>query len=95
MEMQKQMSFNIKEIITRSPRLETVIMVERFIEEHNGEFKKTELLNNLPKKIMWGTFNVILNYLYENNKIGLDKEGYIVYIWNPQLIQKFLNKKRY
>jgi len=93
--MQKQMSFNIKEIITRSPRLETVIMVERFIEEHNGEFKKTELLNNLPKKIMWGTFNVILNYLYENNKIGLDKEGYIVYIWNPQLIQKFLNKKRY
>ena len=49
MEMQKQMSFNIKEIITRSPRLETVIMVEKFIEEHNGEFKKTELLNNLPK----------------------------------------------
>lgn len=95
MEMQKQMSFNIKEIITRSPRLETVIMVERFIEEHSGEFKKTELLNNLPKKIMWGTFNVILNYLYENNKIGIDKEGYIVYIWNPQLIQKFLNKKRY
>ena len=95
MEMQKQMSFNIKEIITRSPRLETVIMVEKFIEEHNGEFKKTELLNNLPKKIMWGTFNVILNYLYENNKIGIDKEGYIIYIWNPQLIQKFLNKKRY
>ena len=93
--MQKQMSFNIKEIITRSPRLETVIMVEKFIEEHNGEFKKTELLNNLPKKIMWGTFNVILNYLYENNKIGIDKEGYIIYIWNPQLIQKFLNKKRY
>ena len=95
MEMQKQMSFNIKEIITRSPRLETVIMVEKFIEEHSGEFKKTELFNNLPKKIMWGTFNVILNYLYENNKIGIDKEGYIIYIWNPQLIQKFLNKKRY
>ncbi len=95
MEMQKQMSFNIKEIITRSPRLETVITVEKFIEEHSGEFKKTELFNNLPKKIMWGTFNVILNYLYENNKIGMDKDGYIIYIWNPQLIQKFLNKKRY
>lgn len=93
--MQKQMSFNIKEIITRSPRLETVMMAEKFIEEHSGEFKKTKLFNNLPKKIMWGTFNVILNYLYKNNKIGMDKEGYIVYIWNPQLIQKFLNKKRY
>lgn len=95
MEMQKELKFNIRDIITRSPRLETVILVEKFIKEHSGEFKKTELLNNLPKKIMWGTFNVILKYLYENNKIGIDKEGCIIYIWNPGLMQKLLNKKRY
>jgi hypothetical protein len=95
MELQKELRFNVGEIIVRSPRLETVMMVEKFIKEHNGNFKKTELLNNLPKKIMWGTFKVILKYLYENNKIGIDKEGYIIYIWNPELIQKFLNKKRY
>jgi len=95
MGLQKELNFNVGEIIVRSPRLETVMMVEKFIKEHNGNFKKTELLNNLPKKIMWGTFNVILKYLYENNKIGIDKEGYIIYIWNPELIQKFLNKKRY
>lgn len=89
------MKFNVKEIITRSPRLETVIMVERFIKENSGEFKKTELFNKLPKKVMWGTFNIILNYLYDNNKIGIDKEGYIVYIWNPELIRKLMNKKRY
>ncbi|MBD3253111.1 hypothetical protein GF386_05240 [Candidatus Pacearchaeota archaeon] len=92
---QKELNFNVKEIITRSPRLETVIMVERFIKEKSGEFRKTELFNNLPKKIMWGTFNVILKYLYENNKIGIDNEGFIIYIWNPELIKKFLNKKRY
>ena len=92
---QKELNFNVKEIITRSPRLDTVIMVEKFIKENNGNFGKTELFNNLPKKIMWGTFNVILKYLYENNKIGIDKEGFIIYIWNPELIQKFLNKKRY
>lgn len=91
----KKLNFNVKEIITRSPRLETVIMVEKFIKENSGEFRKTELFNNLPKKIMWGTFNVILKYLYENNKIGIDNEGFIIYIWNPELIQKFLNKKRY
>jgi hypothetical protein len=95
MALQKELKFNVGEIIVRSPRLETVIIVERFIKEHNGKFKKTELFNNLPKKIMWGTFNVILKYLYENNKIGIDKEGHIIYIWNPELIQKFLNKKRY
>ncbi len=95
MELQKEFKFNLNEIITRSPRLETVILVEKFIKEHSGNFKKTELLNSLPKKMMWGTFNVILKYLYENNKIGIDKEGYIIYIWNPELIQKLLNKKRY
>ncbi|MFH1585631.1 MAG: hypothetical protein ABIB79_02605 [archaeon] len=92
---QRELKFNVKEIITRSPRLETVIMVERFIKDNSGEFKKTELFNNLPKKMMWGTFNIILKYLYEDNKIGIDKEGYIIYIWNPELIEKFLNKKRY
>ncbi len=92
---QKEFSFNVEEIITRSPRLETVMMLEQFIKENSGEFRKTGLFNNIPKKIMWGTFNVILKYLYENNKIGIDKEGFVIYIWNPELIQKFLNKKRY
>ncbi|MEK6906609.1 MAG: hypothetical protein AABW81_03235 [Nanoarchaeota archaeon] len=91
----KKMNFNVSKIIVRSPRLETVIMVEKFIEKNSGEFKKTELFNKLPKKIMWGTFNVILQYLYDNNKIGIDKEGYIVYIWNPELIKRFINRKEY
>ena len=92
---QKELKFNIEEIITRSPRLDTVVMVEKFIKEHNGDFKKTELFNQLPKKIMWGTFNVILKYLWESNKIGIDRKGYIVYIWNPELAKRFINKKSY
>ncbi len=94
MEMQTP-RFNVGEIITRSPRLETVVMVERFIEAKSGEFRKTELFNKLPKKVMWGTFNVILKYLYDGNKIGFDKNGYVVYIWNPELAKKFINKKGY
>jgi len=95
MEIQKEMKFNVKNIITRSPRLETIIMVEKFIKEHSGEYKKTELLLKLPKKMMWGTFNVILQYLWDNNKIGIDNEDYVVYIWNPELAKKFINNKRY
>lgn len=91
----KQLNCNIEGIITRSPRLGTVIVVENFIKEHSGEFKKTELFNKLPKKMMWGTFNVILNYLSESNKIGISKDGYIVYIWNPSLVERFINKKGY
>ena len=81
--------------IARSPTLQTVLMVERFIDDNSGEYKKTELLNRLPKKVMWGTFNVILQYLWDNNKIGIDKNGYVVYIWNPELAKKFINRKRY
>lgn len=95
METPKELKFNVEEIITRSPRLETVVMVEQFIKEHNGDFKKTELFNKLPKKIMWGTFNVILKYLWDSNKIGIDKNGYIVYIWNPELAKRFINRKAY
>ena len=92
---EQQMQFNITEIITRSPRLETVIMVEKFIKEHSGDYKKTELFQKLPKKMMWGTFNIILSYLYENNKIGMDKNGYIIYIWNPEAAKRFINRKKY
>ncbi len=70
-------------------------ILEEFIKEHSGDFKKTELFNNLPKKMMWGTFNVILSYLVENNKIGIDKSDHVIYIWNPGLAEKFMNKKRY
>ncbi len=95
MESQKELKFNVEEIITRSPRLDTVVMVEKFIKEYSGDFKKTALFNKLPKKIMWGTFNVILKYLWDSNKIGIDKNGYIVYIWNPGLAKRFINRKAY
>lgn len=36
----------------RSPTLDTVLMVERTIENHSGEFNRTELWKNLPKKVM-------------------------------------------
>ena len=78
--------------IARSPTLQTVLMVERFIEEHSGEYKKTVLFKNLPKKVMWQTFQVIMEYLESVYKIVYDKEGYVVYIWNPQFFEKIKNR---
>ena len=82
-----------KNDIARSPNLQTVLMVERFIKENSGECKKTELFKNLPKKVMWQTFQVIIEYLESIHKIAYDDEGYIVYIWNPQLLLKYRNRK--
>ncbi len=89
------MKFNTDSIVSRSPRLETIQMVEKFIKENSGEYAKTQLFQNLPKKVMWGTFNVILAYLYENNRIGIDRDGIVVYIWSPEAAKRYLNRKSY
>jgi len=78
---------------TRSPTLDTVLMVEETIEENSGEYNRTELWKNLPKKVMWQTFLVILDYLESINKIAFDKEGKIAYIWNPALAKKLSKRK--
>ena len=79
--------------IVRSPTLQTVLMVEKFIEENSGEYKKTDLFKSLPKKVMWQTFQVIMEYLNSIYKIVYDKEGYVVYIWNPELYNKYKDRK--
>lgn len=76
----------------RSPTLQTVLMVEEFIKENSGEFKKTELFENLPRKVMWGTFQVIMKYLEQTYKILLEKNGTITYIWNPRFYEKIKNR---
>jgi len=77
----------------RSPTLDTVLMVERFIETNSGEFNRTEIWKNLPKKVMWQTFLVILDYLENINKIAFDSQEKIAYIWNPNLAKKLKNRK--
>ncbi len=79
----------------RSPTLETVKMVEKTIKENSGEFKKTQIWEKLPRKIMWPTYLVILNYLEEINKIITRDDGIITYIWNPILLKKVLHRKHY
>lgn len=78
--------------VARSPTLQTVLMVEKFIEENSGEYKKTDLFKNLPRKVMWQTFQVIMEYLESVYKIVYDKEGYVVYIWNPEFFEKIKDR---
>jgi hypothetical protein len=74
-----------------SPQLDTVLMVEFFIKEHSGEFKKRALWENLPKKMMYQTFSVIIGYLQDSGKIATDAEGKICWIYNPELIKRYLD----
>jgi len=89
----KRKPYNETNDIARSPNLQTVVMVETFIKENSGEYKKTELFKQLPRKVMWQTFQVIMEYLESNLRIAYDNEGYVVYIWNPRLYKKYKDRK--
>lgn len=77
-----------------SPRLDTVLMVEEFIEKHSAEYTQIELFKNLPKKMMWRTFKIIIYYLENLHKIVVNKDGTITWIWNPTLVEKYLKSKK-
>ena len=77
----------------RSPTLETVKMVETTIDKYSGEFKKTQLWQKLPRKVMWPTYLVILEYLKETSRIVISGNGIITYIWSPELAKKYLAKE--
>ncbi len=81
------------EDILRYPRLDTVLMVEHFIKEHDGEFKKRKLWESLPKKMMYQTFCVIIDYLLDSGKISIDKEAKVGWIYNPELTRKYAERK--
>lgn len=80
----------MKARVLHYPRLDTILMVEKFIQEHSGEFGKQGVWEHLPKKVMYQTYRVILDYLESQGKITYDREGSIVWTWNPELLAKYL-----
>lgn len=74
----------------RYPRLDTVLMVEDFIKEHDGEFRKKQLWEALPKKMMYQTFSIIIDYLLLSGKISVDAEGKIGWVFYPEEAKKRL-----
>ncbi len=82
-----------QENILRYPRLDTVLMVEESIREAGEYPTKAKLLRSLPKKMMYQTFNLILDYLEYSGKIHMGKDGRIAWVWDPRGVQNALKNK--
>jgi len=78
----------------RYPRLDTILMIEDFIKENDGEYKKKQLWENLPKKMMYQTFSIAIDYLLISGKISVDVEGKIGWIFYPKEAEERLKKAR-
>ncbi len=82
----------MEQIVLHSPTLESVIMVEKTIQKYSQQCGKYQLWQKLPKKMMYQTFQLILGYLEESGKIMIDKDGCIIWTWDPEGIKKILAK---
>lgn len=82
------------ENILRYPRLDTVLMVEDAVRKAREYPTKAELLRRLPKKIMYQTFNLILDYLEYSGKIHISRDGTIAWIWDPDGVRKALKNRK-
>ncbi len=83
---------NIKNIL-HYPRLDSVLMVEKLIFDTSGEFTKKQIWDRLPKKMMYQTFSVIIDYLIYSGKIAVDNKGKIAWIYDPKGVAKYLKRK--
>mgnify|MGYP001565819606 FL=1 len=78
--------------ILHSPTLESVIMVEKTIQKYSQECGKYQLWKKLPKKMMYQTFQTILDYLENSGKIMIDKDGTVIWTYNPERIRKLISQ---
>jgi len=68
-------------------------MVEKTIYDTSGEYTKKQIWVRLPKKMMYQTFSVIVDYLIYSRRIAVDSEGKIAWIWDEAGVANYLRKK--
>jgi len=83
----------LQKALLHSPTLDSVLMVEKTIQKYSQECGKYQLWKKLPKKMMYQTFQLILRYLQDSGKILIDKDGIVIWIYNPDRIKKLVKKK--
>jgi hypothetical protein len=81
--LKKQTSRNLE----YNPTLGSVLMVEETIQKYSQEYGKYQLWKKLPRKIMYQTYLVILDYLVASGKIMIDKDGCVFWTWDPEGIK--------
>ncbi len=74
--------------IAHSPTLNTVLMVEKTLQEAREIIKVSELKRHLPKKVMHSTLLQILDYLQESGKILITAKGVVWTYCPPAQMQR-------
>jgi hypothetical protein len=78
--------------IDRYPRLDTVLMIEEALYTYKSELTIRQIWEKLPKQVMWQTFLTVLDYLEYSNKIRVENDKTISWIWDPKGVEEIKKK---
>lgn len=78
--------------IMHSPTLDTVLMVEKTLQDAKEVIKIAELKRRLPRKVMHQTLMRILDYLQASGKILITTKG-VVWTYTPRYMMEKLKKR--
>ena len=74
-------TMSLRTTVLHYPRLDTVLMIEDAIKNAKDYPKRTELWKRLPKKVMYQTYKIVIDYLIESRKVMLTKDDKLVWVF--------------
>ncbi len=83
----------LRTTVLHYPRLDTVLMIENKLKNSDNYLSRTELWKNLPKKIMYQTYKIVIDYLIDSRKVILTKDDKLVWVFADSSTAKKLIEK--
>ena len=78
--------------ILHYPKLDSILMVEKAIQESKDYPTRMELWKSLPKQMQYQTFKLILDYLEKSNKIMFEEDKIIWIFANNKKLNKLIQE---
>lgn len=78
--------------ILHYPKLDSILMVEKTIQECENYPTRMELWKSLPKQMQYQTFKLILDYLEKSNKIMFEEDKIIWIFANNKKLNKLIQE---
>ena len=76
--------------ILHYPKLDSILMVERAIQEFEDYPTRIELWRSLPRQMQYQTFKLILEYLESSNKIMFEDDKIIWIFSNNKKLNELI-----
>lgn len=84
---------SLRASVLHYPRLDTVLMIEDAIKNSGDYPKRTELWKKLPKKVMYQTYKIVIDYLIDSRKVMLTKDDRLVWVFaDNEKIRKLIEE---